>query len=319
MKALQMLMSEDEAVVDADMLRRANERYRRTFENAPIGMAEVAASGHLVMCNAQFRALVGRSARELVGRHFTELLEPSDVMAALEAFTAALHGELPPPYQRRYTRPDGTVTRAEVAISPAAPDGADGSIIVLVKDVTERIAFEEQLRASKEQLDDAQQTSNIGSWEYDFATGRRTFSDNLLRMYGFPPGERLDASVLYALMPAEERDRVRAEIEAAYATFSPFSLQFRIVAPDGVPRTLQAVGRTAFDPEGRPLRASGTVQDITARVAGDEELHRVAVQQAAVANLSQIALSGASLESLFTQVSALICNVLGLVFWEVLQ
>ncbi|MBV8519583.1 MAG: PAS domain S-box protein [Acidobacteria bacterium] len=305
---------------EVDTLRSTAERYRRTLENAPIGIAEVAADGRIAMANAQFRALLGRSADEIVGHHFTEFLAPADVATALEAFQAAVDGWTPLPYQRQYIRPDGTVSRGEVALSPAMNvEGNDGTVIVLVKDVTERFAFEEELRIRKQQLDDAQQTANIGSWQRDFVTGRITWSDNLMRMYGFTSGDQLEPEMLYEMVHPDDRERVRVTIEDAFGSRSPFSVQFRVTLADGALHTLQAVGRMTVDPEGRPQRISGILQDITARVAGEEELRRVAVQQAAVANLSQIALIGASLESLFKEVSGLVCSVLNLDLCEVLQ
>jgi PAS domain S-box-containing protein len=62
-----------------------------------------------------------------------------------------------------------------------------------------------------------------------------------------------------------------------------------------------------------------TAQVADGRLAREEELHRIAVQQAAVANLGRIALSGASLDFLFNQVTAILANVLGVDFCHILQ
>jgi len=58
---------------------------------------------------------------------------------------------------------------------------------------------------------------------------------------------------------------------------------------------------------------------ISERLTREEELHRIAVQQAAVANLGRIALSGASLDFLFNQVTAILSNVLAVDFCHILQ
>src|SRR5205085_9292542 len=84
-------------------------------------------------------------------------------------------------------------------------------------------------------------------------------------------------------------------------------------------RTIVCSARAVFNDEGEPLRLVGVAQDISEHVAHEEELRRVAVQQVAVANLGQIALSGASTEFLFDQVTALLRNLLGVDFCHILQ
>src|SRR5437763_1628868 len=58
----------------------------------------------------------------------------------------------------------------------------------------------------------------------------------------------------------------------------------RRVLPGEPVRTVMARMRAVLDERGEPLRIIGVVQDVSERVAHEDELRRVAVQQAAVAN-----------------------------------
>ena len=157
-------------------------------------------------------------------------------------------------------------------------------------------------RAHDEQLVEAQRIANVGSWEIDFATGRRTFSDQFCRIFGLAPGAAIDP---------EDRERVLRIEAIARETLQPVTEQFRLVVPGGPPRTIVAWARVVVDDAGVPLRAIGVVQDVSKRVAYEEELRRVAAQQAAIANFGQLALSGASLEFLFNQVTTLLRSIAG--------
>ena len=54
-------------------------RFRTAFENAPIGMALMDASGQTVQVNAAISSLLGYSEEELLATTFRELTHPDDV------------------------------------------------------------------------------------------------------------------------------------------------------------------------------------------------------------------------------------------------
>jgi PAS domain S-box-containing protein len=163
---------------------------------------------------------------------------------------------------------------------------------------------------NEEQLAEAQRIANVGSWQIDLATGRRTYSDQFLRMFGFDPAAPPPREELHARVHPDDRSRALRIAAAAGETGEPAVEQFRVLVPGAPPRTFLARTRVIADDNGRPLRMIGVVQDVSERVAYEEELRRVAVQQAAVANFGQLALSGASLGFLFAQVTALLRKIL---------
>ena len=64
----------------------------------------------------------------------------------------------------------------------------EGSLIgASSADITERKRVEEELRKSKERLEEAQRTAQIGDWEYDILAGKVTWSDEMYRIRGVDP------------------------------------------------------------------------------------------------------------------------------------
>jgi diguanylate cyclase (GGDEF)-like protein/PAS domain S-box-containing protein len=127
----------------------------------------------------------------------------------------------------------------------------------------------------RSQLAAAQAIAQLGSWEWDLATDRLQWSDELCRIYGLAPGEhpaRLEGFL--ALVHPDDRGRVTAAIETAYRGGQRFSLKYRAVRPDGSVRVLQSVGEVVVDEGAQVLGMLGTAHDVTERELLDSELRR---------------------------------------------
>jgi diguanylate cyclase (GGDEF)-like protein/PAS domain S-box-containing protein len=122
---------------------------------------------------------------------------------------------------------------------------------------------------------EAQNIARVGSWDLDIATNSLSVSRELSRMFGF----RLDEKPSYeALMnrthPDDRESRLQA-VTAATMDHRPFSVDHRLLLPDGTLRWVRVRGRVQLDDSGRAARLLGTAQDITERkTAHDALLHQ---------------------------------------------
>ena len=119
------------------------------------------------------------------------------------------------------------------------------------------------LSGSREQLLEAQQVADIGSWRVDVASGRVEFSPAALTIYGWQSGDP-PLTVQSCLEQTHPQDRVA--LDATYARYIAeqfvHDARYRVVRPDGSVRTVIARGRFKVDDQGRQTMV-GTVQDIT--------------------------------------------------------
>jgi signal transduction histidine kinase/integral membrane sensor domain MASE1/CheY-like chemotaxis protein len=121
-----------------------------------------------------------------------------------------------------------------------------------------------ELAASEERLLEAQRVAHIGSWEWDVATDRVWWSDELFRIYGLEVGTNVGGYLEFLeRVHLEDRAKVQATIERAGVDKLPFELEHRIVRPDGEVRTLHARGQVVIDRHGRLERMLGTGLDMT--------------------------------------------------------
>jgi diguanylate cyclase (GGDEF)-like protein/PAS domain S-box-containing protein len=157
--------------------------------------------------------------------------------------------------------------------------GADGVIgaVGISPGIAERLAAEDELRRREALLAEAQELAHLGSWEWDARSGRIRWSDECYRIVGRDQQEFSPSydSFLGCVHP-DDRERVRAATDAALAS-GEYSLEHRVVRPDGQVRTVLSRARVELDVDRTPLRMVGAVLDITERKETERELEWRAV------------------------------------------
>lgn len=125
----------------------AQERFRSSFEQAPIGMALASVDGRFLSVNRALGEIVGRPSSELEGTAIRDLTHPDDWDAS-DSEIRALSSSQIDRYQleKRYIHADGHVVWVSVS-SSCVFDGAGqpSYLIGQVEDVTERREMRERL------------------------------------------------------------------------------------------------------------------------------------------------------------------------------
>ena len=231
------------------------------------------------LANDAYVEFFGKSPQEMLGIHIRDLLGPELYEKNRPFIEGALAGE-PQQFDRAITTPSGDVRYTQASYIPDVGDGIVRGFSVLVTDITERKRMEDAVEHSRARLAEAEHVARLGSWEWDIPTNRIVWSDGLFEIYGigreqFDPSYRPGGS---EYVHPEDRDRVRAEVRRALSTGAPIDFDYRIVRPDGRVRRLHSRAELIADPEGRPLRLTGTAQDVTEVRATAEVLSHTAAE-----------------------------------------
>lgn len=124
----------------------------------------------------------------------------------------------------------------------------------------------ERIVNSEAQLREAQTLASIGSWEWDIRKDTITWSDELYRMYGVAAEdqETFDTSFdsFMALIHPNDRELLGATVQKAMETHERYSVDHRLVRPDGEVRFLHGQGAVVVE-DGEPVRMYGIAQDVT--------------------------------------------------------
>jgi PAS domain S-box-containing protein len=238
------------------------DRLAGAFRDAPLGMALVAPDGRFVRVNSTLCQLLGRTREQLLAGGLPDVVEDEGVQRALSSAATSLHIET------RMRHIDGRPVVALVSLTLVRDLHDEPQYYVCqVLDMTERYEAQADLAANEAKLAEAQQIAHLGSWEWEIAADRVTWSDELYRIYGVNPDDGVSGfgsygSYLEKVHP-DDRARVARVIETGLTERRAWSIDYRIVRPGGDLRMIHARGEIVLDDEGRPAIVHGTCQDVT--------------------------------------------------------
>jgi PAS domain S-box-containing protein len=182
------------------------------------------------------------------------------------------------PYEAefRVIRPGGEIRTIFERAECYSPDGSsDYRLRGVLQDITERKAFEEELRETAERLAKSQSAGKIGSWVWEIPEDREWWSDEVYKMYGMDVGQVIMGGYdfLEYVHPGDQA-QVRAALERSISEGAPYTGEYRLRRVDGREIILSEHGEMEYDADGKPVRMRGTVQDITERKMAEIALQR---------------------------------------------
>jgi PAS domain S-box-containing protein len=134
-----------------EALSESEQRFRGTFEQAAVGIAQVARDGRFQQVNERFCSISGYARDELLARTFQDITHPDDLDADLDYVRRMLAGEINRhSLEKRYLRKNGTVVWVSLTVALVRErSGAPKYFISVVDDISERRATEALLRESE--------------------------------------------------------------------------------------------------------------------------------------------------------------------------
>jgi PAS domain S-box-containing protein len=133
---------------------------------------------------------------------------------------------------------------------------------------------QEALRESRERLQAALDAAGTGTFRWNVRTGALDWDENLDRLFGLVPGQRMRSldEFLAAVHP-EDRPHVAAANERAGRDGADLDVEFRVQWPDGTHRWVTEKGKAFFDADhAAPLYVTGACVDITRRKHDEDAL-----------------------------------------------
>ena len=145
-----------------------------------------------------------------------------------------------------------------------------------IVELRERQRAEQVLCQTEARLREALLAAQMGMWEWTVGADTVTWDENVYRLAGLDP--KLPAPRFqeqHQIYPPKSWAQLKAAVENAVATGSPYEYDLEMVRPDGSTRWVIGRGEPLRDASGNITRFRGTVQDITERKRAERELRRV--------------------------------------------
>lgn len=224
-------------------LRESEERFRKLFYDAPIGMVLVGLDHRIVDTNDAFCKMLGYSPEELTQMTFVEITHPDDIEIDLSFVEQAIRGEITH-YQieKRYIKKNQDAIW--VSLTSTVIRDYSGEVrygLGMIEDVTERKRSEaerKQVEATllqNEALFRGVFESNLMGILFWHIDGQIIdVNDALVRMLGYSREELISGQVPWPeITPSEYReyDQQKFEVMKATGAFPPFEKEY--ICKDG--------------------------------------------------------------------------------------
>jgi PAS domain S-box-containing protein len=158
------------------------------------------------------------------------------------------------------------------------------NMATLIGEAVHRFNVEQELRLSKSRLVEAQRIAYLGNWDWDIVKNALWWSDEVYRIFGLKPQQfgATNEAFLACLHP-DDRELVKAAVNEAVYNHKTYSIDHRVIRPDGTQRIVHERAKVLYDEEKRPIRMMGTVQDVTEFKRAEE---RILADQVALRSLT---------------------------------
>ncbi|MCB2188791.1 MAG: PAS domain S-box protein [Deltaproteobacteria bacterium] len=254
-------------------LRASEERYRALFEgiNSGVAVYEVKGEGEDFIFrdfNRSGELHDGQDRSELIGKSLLQARPGAEQFGLVEVMRRVW----------RTGRPERLpVTLYQDALLTGWYENfvyklPSGEIVAVFDDITEQKRVELELRKSQERLRLSHEAAQAGAWEWDLATGRNVWSEELWPLYGLSPLEREASYEAWrdSIHP-DDRARIEAAVQEAARSGGEINLEWKVNLPGPQERWLLSRGRPHFDDQGRLKSYLGIVLDITDRQQAERE------------------------------------------------
>ena len=252
--------------------RRQRERLEATLASLGEAVVVAGADGRVLKLNPAAERLTGWPACDAVGRPISEVFHTRDrTTTRTEELPVAeilggglVHRTAGPALLRRRDGSELPVEASTAAIRNGREQ--DAGLVLVARDVSERLEEEEAERADRERLRLALEAGRLGAWDCDLRTGRVRWSEHDAALFGLPPGalgRTLDG--LRALIVTEDLDPFEAALSRSIAADCPFEAEFRIRRGDGSTLWMSTRGAVLRDDQGKAVRLLGICSDVTER------------------------------------------------------
>lgn len=261
----------------AQALQRQRDQAQQYLDIAAVMMLALDRQGRITLINHKGCQVLGYQEEELLGRNwFESFLPEAGRRAAQEVFAGLLAGRgatldyaentvLTKSGKERLIAWHNTILHDD--------QGAITGTLSSGEDITERRRSEAALQESQRRLSLAQEIAHIGNWEWDVATGKTTWSDEVYRIFGLTPQE-IEPSYELARhhVHPDDVEFWAAAVQEALASQDRFRLDYRGLRADGRLVWIYNEGFVERDAAGIATGIKGTAQDITARKQAEAAL-----------------------------------------------
>lgn len=233
--------------------------------------------GFVTSWNTGAENVFGYTQSEVVGRPIYMLIPEQYQHAEAELLDKLRKGITVKHYETVRKRKDGELIDVSVTLSPIRDrNGNVTGVSSIARDITKRKLAEAALRKNNLLLNTTQRLSKVGGWEFDIASGRATWTEELYRIHEMQSESEMDhiAENLNCYRP-EHREIVSNAFRNAVEKGVAYDLELPFTTSKGKALWVRTIGQPVFE-KGKVVYVMGNLMDITERKVLELNLERQA-------------------------------------------
>jgi PAS domain S-box-containing protein len=219
------------------------------------------------------------------------LIHPEDLHNITEhnrAFASAVEGDIRSiEYRIKNKQGQYVWMRAYESVFKRATDGTVFQKIGIAIDINEQKIIEDELKHSEEQLLEAQDIADLGSFEWNLATNDISVTPKAMQILDLE--KTGDMAYFMSKVHSSDRAKVRKAIDDAMSGAGNYECEYRLLTSDKKERIIWSKGIVGFE-NGLPATFSGTIMNVTERhhmvqrLQRSEELYKQAQARTHIGN-----------------------------------
>lgn len=244
-------------------LRQREQQFKMVAENAPDIISRMDAEFRHLYVSPCVELATGIPSEQFIGKTNAQLGMSEDINSIWDDSLRQVFGTGQEQIiEFRFPTPKGLRWYQSRIVPEFASDGSVETVLSIARDVTDYKQVERALRESEERLRLALAAAQMVGWDMDLITNHVVCSPNALEVWGVQEGT---AEEFFAVIHPDDRQRIIQAAQRAIAGELSYKQEYRVIAPNGIVRWLNSVGRVYLDATGRGVRIIGVSVDITER------------------------------------------------------
>ena len=193
-------------------LRESEARFRLLFEISADGISIVdVETKAFIYTNPAVCRMLGYTENELKSMSITDIHPKQDLPWIIKEFESLTRGKKSLTLEIPYQRKDGSIIDTELSATITKINGRICNVGIH-RDITEKKIAENKLKRSEEQLKQAQQVGQIGSWELDLVKNVGSMSDEMYKIFNINSNSNDVTIETFFDLPIPEDRKVVREI-----------------------------------------------------------------------------------------------------------
>ena len=226
--------------------------------------------GKALEINQSFAKILGYTYKELIGENIIKKIVRKKYLPLIQQNIKLNYAK---PYEIEAIKKDSSLMPVEIESRNLIYDN-EAIRVTAIRDITDRKKAEKALKDSEKALKEAQEIAKIGSWSYDFnKPADIVWNEILCNLHGinFKDFDQKTETTLAFLHP-DDIERVLNTFRTLINKKQAVEYENRIITKDGMLKYVHCITTITLDDNGKFIKLTGTIQDITDRKKAEQAL-----------------------------------------------